>query len=139
MVSKEIEKAFEILKQADYKYIKEVLKREKNQLDYNSEYDGWLIGNKYAVDFFYNNENTYLNPKELESFIDTIIEEEILPISEIAQDFINYFESKYGLEDVTEDRIYSNISRDCEFHSFETFGLSEEVIKQLREKGVEVK
>lgn len=139
MVSKEVEKAIETLKKADYEYIKEVLKKEKNQLDYDSEYDGWLIGNEYAVDFFYKNENTYLNPKELESFIETTIEEEVLPISEIAESFISYFESKYGLEDITEDRIYSNILRDCEFHSFEVFGLSEEVIKQLREKGVEVK
>lgn len=138
-VSKEIEQTIETLKKADYEYIKEVLKREKNQLDYDSEYDGWLIGNEYAVDFFYKNEDTYLNPKELKSFIETIIEEEILPISEIAKDFINYFESKYGLEDVTEDRICSNISKDCEFHSFETFGLSEEVVRQLRKKGVEIK
>ncbi len=139
MVSKEVEQAIETLKKADYEYIKKVLKKEKSQLDYNSEYDGWLIGNEYIVDFFYKNENTYLNPKELKSFIENIIEKEILPISEIAKDFIDYFEMVYGLEDVTEDRIYSNILRDCEFHSFETFGLSEEVIKQLREKGVEVK
>lgn len=139
MVSKEVKQAIETLKKADYEYIKEVLQREKNQLDYDSEYDGWSIGNEYAVDFFYKNENTYLNPKELESFIETIIEEEILPISEIAESFISYFESKYGLEDITEDRIYSNISRDCEFHSFEAFGLSEEVIKQLKEKGIEIK
>ena len=73
MVSKEVKQAIEMLKKADYEYIKEVLKREKSQLDYDSECDRWLIGNKYAVDFFYKNENTHLNPKNLESFIETII------------------------------------------------------------------
>ena len=59
-------------------------------------------------------------------------------IDEIAEDFINYFELKYGLEDITKDRICSNILRDCEFHSFEVFGLSEEVIKKLKNRGIEI-
>lgn len=87
MVSKEVKQAIEILRKADYEYIEKVLQREKNQLEYDSVYGGWLIRDEYAVDFFYKNENTYLNPKELESLIETIIEEEVLPISEIAESY----------------------------------------------------
>ena len=74
----------------------------------------------------------------MESTIDELMEE-ILPISEVAESFISYFEAKYGLEDITEDRIYSNIARDCEFHHFEVLGLSDEVIKQLKDKGIDIK
>ena len=131
MVSKEIKKAIETLKKADYKYIEKVLKREKSKISYDFDYCGWTIQGEYGVDFLYENESTYLNPKELESAIDEIIEDEIFPIEETASDFISYFEAKYGLEDITEDRISSNILRDAEFHIFEHMGLSDEVIKQL--------
>ena len=138
MVSRKIEKAINILKESDKEYIKKVLKREKNSLEYDSEYGGWTRDGEYLVNYLFEHENTYLNPKELESTIDELMEE-ILPISEVAESFISYFDAKYGLEDVTEDRIYSNIARDCEFHHFEVLGLSEEVIKQLKDKGINVK
>lgn len=138
MVSKEIEQAIKVLKESDKEYIRKVLEREKNSLEYDSEYGGWTRDGKYLVNYLFNHENTYLNPKELESTIDELMEE-ILPISEVAESFISYFEAKYGLEDVTEDRIYSNIARDCEFHHFEFLGLSDEVIRQLKNKGVDVK
>lgn len=135
---KEIEQAINILKESDKEYIRKVLKREKYSLEYDSEYGGWVKDGEYLVNYLFNHENTYLNPKELESTIDELMEE-ILPISEVAESFISYFEAKYGLEDVTEDRIYSNIVRDCEFHHFEVLGLSNEVIKQLKDKGIDIK
>ena len=138
MVSKEIEQAIKVLKESDREYIRKVLEREKNSLEYDSEYQGWVRNGEYLVNYLFNHENTYLNPKELESTIDELMEE-ILPISEVAKSFISYFEAKYGLEDVTEDRIYSNIAKDCEFHHFEALGLSKEVIKQLKDKGFDVK
>lgn len=138
MVSKEVEQAFQVLKAEDKKYIEKILKREKSLLEYDSEYEGWTRDGEYLVNYLFKNENTYLNPKELESTIDELMEE-ILPISEVAESFISYFDAKYGLEDATEDRIYSNITRDCEFHHFEALGLSDEVIKQLKDKGIDVK
>lgn len=135
---KEIEQAINILKESDKEYIRKVLKREKYSLEYDSEYGGWVKDGEYLVNYLFNHENTYLNPKELESTIDELMEE-ILPISEVAENFISYFEAKYGLEDVTEDKIYSNIVRDCEFHHFEVLGLSDEVIKQLKDKGIDIK
>ena len=138
MVSKEVEQAFKVLKEFDREYIRKILKREKNSLEYDSEYEGWTRDGEYLVDYLFKNENTYLNPKELESTIDELMEE-ILPISEVAESFISYFKAVYGLEDITEDRIYSNIIRDAEFHHFESLGLSDEVIKQLKDKGIDVK
>lgn len=137
MVSKEIEQAINILKESDKEYIRKVLKREKNSLEYDSEYEGWTRNGEYLVNYLFKHENTYLNPKELESTIDELMED-ILPISEVAESFISYFDAVYGLEDITEDRIYSNIARDCEFHHFEALGLSDEVIKQLKDKGIDI-
>lgn len=139
MLDKEVEKAIKTLKKTDYEYIKKVLKREQNKLIYDLDFEGWFIGDKDVRDFFYTEENTYLNPKELEGFINEIIEEEIFPIKETALDFISYYESKWGLDDITEDKIYEKVNSDAEFHIFEHMGLSEEVIKQLKNQGVDVK
>ena len=134
-MNEKVNQAIEILKQADYKYIKNVLKNNKHQLFYDTDFGEWTIEDKNIIDYFFEEENTYLNPKELKGFIEEIIDNEIFPIKEIASDFISYFESKYGLEDITEDRICSNITKDCEFYFFEVKGLSKEVIKQLKYGG----
>lgn len=138
MMKKEIKQAIDILKREDKKYIKKILKEQRNEITYDCEYQGWCIGDKYTPNYFFNCENTYLNPKELESVIDEVIEEEIFPIKEVAEDFISYCESKWGLDNLTEDKISSKITGDAEFHIFEHMGLYEEVIKQLKAKGVEI-
>ena len=74
-------------------------------MDYDSEYDGWLIGNEYAVDFFYKNENTYLNPKKLESSLvywqldDEVNEKFVYAHSYIDKD--NKLKCKYCNETIT--------------------------------------
>ena len=140
-MDKKVEQAIEILKQEDKKYIKNVLMKELYRLEYDWEYEGWVVGDEPASDFIYRNENTLLNPKELEGVIDEVIDKDIFPVDEIAVDFISYYEAKWGLDDLTEDKISSKITGDAEFHMFELAGmdLCGEVIKQLKVKGVEIK
>ena len=138
-MDKKLQEALEILRQEDKKYLTKVLKRKRHLLTYDFDFCGWFIGDKPARDFIYNYDNTWLNPKELEGTIDEIIEEEIFPVDETALEFISYYESKWGLEDLTEDKISSKIISDAEFHIFEHMGLCDEVVRQLRASGVEVK
>lgn len=57
-------------------------------------------------------------------------------INEIAEDYIDYLKSKYNFQNETIDmiNIRSNILKDCEFHIFEGFGLSQTVENILKEK-----
>ena len=137
-MDKKVEEAIEVLRQEDKKYIKKVLIPELWRITYDFDYMGWFVGEEPVRDFIYKNENTLLNPKELEGAIDEIIEEDIFPVDETAMEFISYYESKWGLDELTEDKISSKISGDAEFHIFAHMGLCDEVIRQLKARGVEV-
>ena len=130
-MDKEIRKAINILRAKDEESIRELLIKEKNNLEYDMDYCGWFINCTDARTYIFDENITLLNPKDLESTIDAIIEEEIFPVEETALDFISYYESKWGLDNVTEDKIYEKVNSDAEFHIFEHMGLSDEVIKQL--------
>lgn len=69
--------SFREVEKKDIEYLRKVLDREKDKIVNDSDYGGWCIGTEYAVDYLYNNENTILNPKELEGWIDEIIEDEL--------------------------------------------------------------
>lgn len=138
-MKKEINQAIKILKEADRDYIKSVLEREKENIIYDFDYQGYCVNDEYVIDYFFKNENTYLNPKELESMIEEIIENEMFPIQSIAYDFIEYYEMKWGLDHLTVGNIDSKIIDDAEFHIFAQMGLLDEVIKQLKERGIEIK
>lgn len=63
------------VKQMDIEYLKKVLSRIKYDLEWNSDYAGWTYkSEKTIVDYIYEEENTILNPKELEGEIDKLIE-----------------------------------------------------------------
>ena len=68
---------FYILKREDYKYITKVLKEHKHQLNYDTDYAGWYIENKTLEEYLFEEENTYLNPKELGEVIEDVIENEL--------------------------------------------------------------
>ena len=71
------EKTYEELLELDIKYIKKVLEENKNDITYDTFFGGWCFGEEPIRDYLYYNEDTYLNPKELEGYIDEIIEDEI--------------------------------------------------------------
>ena len=131
MIAKETKEAIEVLKKADYEYILKILINNQGVLRYDTDSYCWFILDTNIMDYLYEEHNTYLNPKELEGFIEDIIDNEIFPIEEVAEDFISYYKVKYDLKDATRDKIRSAIARDCDFYIFEDRGLSDEVIKQL--------
>lgn len=66
----------EILEQ-DIEYMRNVIYTLKNNLEYDEFFGGWSIGETPLVEYFYENENTILNPKELEGYMEEIIEDEL--------------------------------------------------------------
>ena len=69
--------SFREVEENDIKRIKIILRFYKDKLNYDEEYMGWCIGSERIVDFLYENNETVINPKELEGFIDEFIEEEL--------------------------------------------------------------
>lgn len=69
--------AFYILEKEDYKYIEKVLKEHKNELNYDIDFAGWYIGESPVREYLFEEENTYLNPKELGEIIEEIIEDNL--------------------------------------------------------------
>lgn len=61
----------------DIEYIRNVIMQLAHRLEYDEWFGGWCLGEEPLVDYFYNNETTYLNPKELEGYMEEIIEDEI--------------------------------------------------------------
>lgn len=66
----------EVIEQ-DIKYIKEVINKLKDNLEYDEWFGGWCIGEQSLVEYFFEEENTILNPKELEGYMEEIIENEL--------------------------------------------------------------
>ena len=67
---------FEEIKQNDVDYIRDVLVNLKDKLEYDEYFGGWCIGEVPLRDYIYEEENTILNPKELECEMEIIIEDE---------------------------------------------------------------
>ena len=65
------------VREKDIEYIKNVIMQLAHRLEYDEWFGGWCLGEEPLVDYFYNNETTYLNPKELEGYMEEIIEDEI--------------------------------------------------------------
>lgn len=61
----------------DIQYIENVLQKIKDRLEYDEWFGGWCIGEESLIDYFYNEETTYLNPKELEGEMEDIIENKL--------------------------------------------------------------
>lgn len=70
-------RTFEEILENDIKYIENVLIREKDRLEYDDWFGGWCIGETPFIDFLYEEENTILNPKELEGYAEEIIEDKL--------------------------------------------------------------
>ena len=65
------------VREKEIEYIKNVIMQLAHRLEYDEWFGGWCLGEEPLVDYFYNNETTYLNPKELEGYMEEIIEDEI--------------------------------------------------------------
>ena len=74
MINNEIYYSLKVLQEADEKYLKDIIEREYDNMCYNISYQGWYRKDIPMVQYLFENENTYLNPKELESTIDKIME-----------------------------------------------------------------
>lgn len=74
MINNEIYYSLKVLQEADEKYLKDIIEREYDNMSYDISYQGWYRKNIPMVQYLFENENTYLNPKELESTIDKIME-----------------------------------------------------------------
>lgn len=61
----------------DIEYLREIITRESNKLEYDEYFGGWCIGETPLRDWIYENENTLFNPKELEGYMEQIIEDEL--------------------------------------------------------------
>ena len=61
----------------DIEYMREVIVREMDKLEYDEYFGGWCIGETPLRDWFYEEENTLFNPKELEGYMEQIIEDEL--------------------------------------------------------------
>ena len=72
-----IDMAFDILRQEDYRYIEKVLEEHKDKLNYDVDFAGWCIGESTVREYLFEEENTYLNPKELGEVIEEIIEDNL--------------------------------------------------------------
>lgn len=71
-------KTYNELLEDDIKYIREVLQRLKNDITWDEDYYGWLLQEeKPLTEYLFEEENTIINPKELEGEIDNIIENEL--------------------------------------------------------------
>lgn len=65
------------VREKDIEYIRNVIIQLAHRLEYDEWFGGWCLGEEPLVDYFYNNETTYLNPKELEGYMEEIIEDEM--------------------------------------------------------------
>lgn len=65
------------IRNKDIEYIRSVIMQLAHRLEYDEWFGGWCLGEEPLVDYFYNNETTYLNPKELEGYMEEIIEDEM--------------------------------------------------------------
>ena len=65
------------IRNKDIEYIRSVIIQLAHRLEYDEWFGGWCLGEEPLVDYFYNNETTYLNPKELEGYMEEIIEDEM--------------------------------------------------------------
>ena len=61
----------------DIKYIRNVLKTLAENIEYDEFFGGWCIGDQPLREYFFEEEDTYLNPKELEGYMEEIIEDEM--------------------------------------------------------------
>ena len=68
---------FKEVEQKDVENIRRILNDHKDKLVYDEDYAGWCINSEYIVDYLYDNGETVINPKELEGYIDEIIEDEL--------------------------------------------------------------
>lgn len=70
--------SFKEVEQQDIEYIRGVLNKLKDDLSFDEDYYGWLLGGeKPLTEYFFEEENTILNPKELEGYMEDIIEKEL--------------------------------------------------------------
>ena len=71
-------KSFDDILKQDIDYIRNVLNGLKNNLSFDENYYGWLLDEeKPLTEYFFEEENTIINPKELESCMEDIIENEL--------------------------------------------------------------
>lgn len=69
---------WEQLLELDLKYIKNILEKNKESINYDDWTGAWCFDNGEEIaDYLYFYENTYLNPKELTGYIEEIIEDEM--------------------------------------------------------------
>lgn len=69
--------SFREVEKQDVEYIRKVINKLKDDLEYDEWFGGWCLGEQALVDYFYEEENTILNPKELEGYMEEIIEDEL--------------------------------------------------------------
>ena len=71
--------SFKDVEKEDINYIRNVLFSLKDNLSYDKDfYGGWVLNNERPlVEYFFEEENTILNPKELEGYMEEIIENEL--------------------------------------------------------------
>lgn len=68
---------FKEVEKQDVEYLREVLNREKEGLNYDKDYAGWFMDDEPLEMFLFMEENTILNPKELMGYAKEIIEDEM--------------------------------------------------------------
>lgn len=66
---------FKEVQKQDIQYLKEIIQREWDKIEYDEYFGGYCIGETPLRDYIYEEENTILNPKELEGYMEDIIEE----------------------------------------------------------------
>ena len=68
---------FKEVEKQDIEYLREILNREKEGLNYDEDYAGWFMDDEPLEMFLFMEENTILNPKELMGYAEEIIEDEM--------------------------------------------------------------
>ncbi len=71
------EKTWEELKELDLSYVRNILSSIENDIEYDEWFGGWCIGERPISEYLFEEETLYLNPKELEGYIEEIIEDEM--------------------------------------------------------------
>lgn len=69
--------SFKEVREQDVEYLRNVIKKIADKIEYDEYFGGWSIGETPLRDYIYEEENTILNPKELEGFMEEIIEDEL--------------------------------------------------------------
>ena len=68
---------FKEVVEQDIAYMRAVIYDLKDKITYDEYFGGWCIGETPLRDYFYEEENTILNPKELEGYMEDIIQYEL--------------------------------------------------------------